>query len=152
MYVTPGDIRAIPYRLELVRELERQLAPPQQFQLLWNAKNDEVSIGCRHFCCRFRSSKAAEQNIEIGLPATRYQFDRHLVAGRRRLRQLWTAREIVFAMLQTDLFTYATLKTFFAKSIYKVVVLFTELDTFMLEHLIISLVWKRVDCIKSETN
>jgi hypothetical protein len=34
MYVTPGDIRAIPCRLALVRELERQLATAQQFKLL----------------------------------------------------------------------------------------------------------------------
>lgn len=32
--VTPGDIRAIPYRVQLLNELERQLAEPQQWKLL----------------------------------------------------------------------------------------------------------------------
>lgn len=32
-WVPPGDIRAIPYTRELVRELKRQLAEPQQWKL-----------------------------------------------------------------------------------------------------------------------
>lgn len=32
--VTPGDIRAIPYQKELVRELTKRLAEPQQWKLL----------------------------------------------------------------------------------------------------------------------
>lgn len=31
--VTPGDVRAIPYRIQLVSELQRQLAQPQQWKL-----------------------------------------------------------------------------------------------------------------------
>lgn len=31
--VTPGDVRAIPYRAQLVAELERTLAQPQQWTL-----------------------------------------------------------------------------------------------------------------------
>lgn len=34
MSVTPGQIRAIPYRLAQLRELERRLAEPQQWNLL----------------------------------------------------------------------------------------------------------------------
>lgn len=32
--VTPGDIRAIPYRTQLLSELQRQLAEPHQWKLL----------------------------------------------------------------------------------------------------------------------
>ncbi|HWK75383.1 MAG TPA: hypothetical protein VNQ81_13985 [Povalibacter sp.] len=32
-WVSPGDIRAIPYTRELVKELKRQLAEPQQWNL-----------------------------------------------------------------------------------------------------------------------